>query len=235
MAHPKGVLLERVQKLGLERPEFRTVRTGPEHEPNFITDVVLEGEVIGTGQGGTKRTAEKHAAEEALAALAARYDDQPAAKGRKTDAAADGKGAKGAAKPAKGAAKADAKAEAKAGGSDRAAAAQPAAAKGAQAKPAAAKPQPAPAAKAGAAASEPAAPRAAQAPAEAEAEEEPFDGPWPMFDDLLAAAVTVAERRVFADLRGEDARVAIRDFALALYKELLLGLGEIEEVEEEEE
>jgi len=47
--------------------------------------------------------------------------------------------------------------------------------------------------------------------------------------------VTVAERRVFADLRGEDARVAIRDFALALYKELLLGLGEIEEVEEEEE
>src|SRR5690606_41579057 len=95
MAHPKGVLWERAQKLGLERPEFRTARTGPEHEPVFITDVVLEGEVIGTGQGGSKRTAEKNAAEEALAALEARLEahDKQAANGKGEQAAANGRSA----------------------------------------------------------------------------------------------------------------------------------------------
>ena len=70
-AHPKGVLLERAQKLGLGRPEFKTERTGPEHEPSFLSDVLVDGEVLGTGQGGSKRTAEKNAAVEALAAMQA--------------------------------------------------------------------------------------------------------------------------------------------------------------------
>lgn len=220
MAHPKGVLLERAQKLGLERPEFRTARTGPEHEPSFITDVVLGGEVIGTGQGGTKRTAEKHAAEEALAALEARQatSGKAAAKGKGKQAAkGDGekatKGKGGAAKGAKDGA------SAKGAGASGAEAAGDASA--AKAAPAAASAAVTDAEDEGAAEVE-------------EGEEAPFDGPWPMFDDLLAAVVAVAERRVFADLRGEEARVAIRDFSLALYKDLLLGLGEIEEEEEEE-
>ncbi len=229
MSHPKGVLLERAQKLGLPRPEFRTAQTGPEHEPSFISDVVLEGEVIGTGQGSTKRTAEKHAAEEALIALEARQEGGKApAKGKQAGKAA-GKGA-----TAKGG-KADA------GKSDAGKAAKAAAAKGGEAPESkgaaagtktAAKASAAPAAKAAPAAERAAV--AAQPAAEDEADDEGFDGPWPMFDDLLAAAVTVAERRVFADLRGEEARVAIRDFSLALYKELLLGLGDIVEEDEEE-
>jgi ribonuclease-3 len=221
MAHPKGVLLERAQKLGLERPEFRTARTGPEHEPVFITDVVLNGEVIGTGQGGTKRTAEKHAAEEALAALESRQER--AAKGGKAKDKAPAKPeGKSAPKGPEGKPGAKGAPAAKGQEPKPAAKAEPKAAAASKA-PAVTQTKPAPAAPA----------QTADVPAVAE-EEEPFDGPWPMFDDLLAAVVTVAERRVFADLRGEDARVAIRDFSLALYKELLLGLGEIEEVDEEE-
>lgn len=207
MSHPKGVLLERAQKLGLSRPEFRTAQTGPEHEPSFITDVVLDGDVIGTGQGGTKRTAEKHAAEEALAALESR-----------PEGAGDGK--KGRQAAAKGAPAPKASPAAPAKGGRKASAAQKAGAPAQTTARAEAKPAAAQAPAAGA--------------ADAESEEEAFDGPWPMFDDLLAAVTTVAERRVFADLRGEEARVAIRDFSLALYKDLLLGLGDLVDEDEDE-
>jgi len=80
MAHPKGLLIELAQKLGLERPDFNTAKTGPEHEPSFLSDVVIEGEVLGTGQGPSKREAEKAAAEVALAALE-RREGAGAAKG----------------------------------------------------------------------------------------------------------------------------------------------------------
>lgn len=69
MAHPKGLLIERAQQLGLGKPELLTAKTGPDHEPSFLTDVLVGGEVVGTGQGGSKREAERAAAEEALRAL----------------------------------------------------------------------------------------------------------------------------------------------------------------------
>src|SRR5690625_7653174 len=69
MAHPKGLLIERLQKQGSPRPEFRTVNTGPEHQPTFLCDVIVDGEVLGTGQGSTQREAERLAAEESLAHL----------------------------------------------------------------------------------------------------------------------------------------------------------------------
>jgi len=56
-----------------------------------------------------------------------------------------------------------------------------------------------------------------------------------MFDDLLAAVLGVAEKRVSSELRGEAARVAVRDFSLQLYKELLSDLGEVVDEDEEEE
>jgi len=96
MAHPKGVLLERAAKLGFERPEFRTEQTGPEHEPQFLSDVIVAGEVLGTGQGGSKRTAESRAAEEALAQLDAREDGGKGA--RPAEPAIDRKQGKGAGK-----------------------------------------------------------------------------------------------------------------------------------------
>ena len=194
MAHPKGVLLERAAKLGFERPQFRTERTGPEHEPIFIADVIVDGEVLGTGQGGSKRTAETRAAEEALAQL---------------DAADEGSSGRGRSKG---------KRRGAAGG------------------------------KAGAAESGTEATDARQdknqqddnqqddnqqdETEEDEMASEEFDGPWPMFDDLLAAVLAVAERRVAADLRGDEAREAIRDFSLTLYKELLGDLGEVVEDDE---
>ena len=64
----RRVLIERAQRLGLARAEFETAQTGPEHEPSFLSDVTIDGELLGTGQGGSKRDAERRAAEEALAA-----------------------------------------------------------------------------------------------------------------------------------------------------------------------
>ena len=76
---------------------------------------------------------------------------------------------------------------------------------------------------------------AAEAASEEDDEmDEEFTGPWPMFDDLLASVVEVAERRIASDLRGDAARHAIRDFSLALYKELLANLGEVVEEDEDE-
>lgn len=181
MAHPKGLLIERAQKLGLERPDFDTAKTGPEHEPVFITDVVLDGEVIGTGQGRSKRDSEKAAAEEALAELTAR---ESGAKGAKSGAAGKASGE---------------------------------------------------ATKASAAKAAPAAARPAPEDADDEEDNEEFTGPWPMFDDLLASVVDVAERRVSADLRGDNALKAIRDFSLTLYKELLADLGEVVDDDEDDE
>ena len=69
MIHPKSALIERSKQLGFNKPQFDTKRTGPQHEPTFISDAILNGEVYGTGQGGTKRDAERHASEEALTLL----------------------------------------------------------------------------------------------------------------------------------------------------------------------
>lgn len=156
MAHPKGVLIERLQKAGQGRPEFRSERTGPDHQPTYLSDVLVDGQVLGTGQGGSKREAERRAAEEALVAL-----DQGGPIG----------GAVG---------------HADAGG----------------------------------------------APAEDDALA--FEGPWPLFEAVLASTLQVADRRIPDHLRGDEARLAVRDFALALYKEVLQDLGEVVEEEEAE-
>ncbi len=163
MAHPKGVLIERLQKSGQDKPDFRSERTGPDHQPTFLCDVLVDGKVIGTGQGTNKREAERRAAEEALLALEDSGIPEQAE-----------------------------------------------------------------------------APVAARAPvaaaAHAPVDDEPFEGPWPMFEDVLAATVHVAERRVADHLRGEDARAAVRQFALSLYKDLLEDLGDVieEDLEDDE-
>lgn len=68
MAHPKGVLIERLQKEG-RQPRFDTRASGPDHEPMFEAEVHVDDEVIGRGRGSNKRTAERRAAEEALVFL----------------------------------------------------------------------------------------------------------------------------------------------------------------------
>ncbi len=54
------------------KKEFHYVlieETGPEHEKQFIVEVQMEGTVIGQGSGRTKKSAEQHAAYEALLLL----------------------------------------------------------------------------------------------------------------------------------------------------------------------
>lgn len=68
MAHPKGVLIERLQKEG-RQPRFEARMSGPDHEPEFEAEVRVEGEVLGRGRGANKRTAERLAAEAALRTL----------------------------------------------------------------------------------------------------------------------------------------------------------------------
>jgi len=208
MAHPKGVLLERAAKLGFERPEFRTEQTGPEHEPQFLSDVIVDGEVLGTGQGGSKRTAETRAAEEALAQLDAR-DDGVKGNQQPAEQASGGKRSKRASKGS-------ASATEKGGGTKKQAARQ----------------EPRPARRASEKAAKAVEPANEEEPEMAD--DDAFDGPWPMFDDLLAAALQVAERRVNADLRGDAARAAIRDFSLTLYKELLGELGDVVDDDDED-
>jgi ribonuclease-3 len=151
MAHPKGLLMERLKKLGQGQPEFRTANTGPEHQPTFLSDVLVDGEVYGTGQGSTKREAERLAAEEALSYLAR-------------------------------------------------------------------------------------SPKRAGATGEAphgDGEAEGFEGPWPVFEHLLATSLQVANQRTDPRLSDHAARGAVREFALTLYKELLEDLGDVVEEDEE--
>jgi hypothetical protein len=149
MAHPKGVLIERLQRSGQNRPEFRSERTGPDHQPTVLSDVLVDGQVLGTGQGANKREAERRAAEEALTAL-----DRG---GTVLDS---------------------------------------------------------------------------EAPVDVEPEDTflddaPFEGPWPVFEAVLAASLQVADRRIPDHLRGDEARTAVRDFALSLYKDVLQDLGDV--------
>lgn len=141
MANPKGDLLERTVRVGLGKADFKTRMTGPEHEPDFKTEIYVQDRLIGEGEGTTKKSAEKRAAEAAIA-----YLDE-------TD-------------------------------------------------------------------------NLSNLPSD-EAGEEPFDGPYPIFQRFLAEALRVANNRVDTKLKGEAALEQVRDLTLKLYKETLLGLGEV--------
>lgn len=179
MAHPKGVLIERLQKEG-RQPQFRTEATGPDHEPTFLSDAIVEGEVLGTGQGGTKRDAEKRAAEEAL-----RYLDRMERDAEPAEEARQG-GRQGRSKRR---------------------------GKSPEAQPA----------------TEPESAIHAPEPLEG-----PFEGPWPIFEDVLVAALEIANDRLDRKHMGDAGIEAVRAMALDLYKGTLESLGEVVEVEDDE-
>jgi ribonuclease-3 len=65
-AHPKSALQELVQSSGAT-PVYRIVEeSGPPHERRFVATVEVDGEVLGRGEGASKRDAEMRAAEAAL-------------------------------------------------------------------------------------------------------------------------------------------------------------------------
>jgi ribonuclease-3 len=67
---PKSQLQELTQRRTGERPEYRLVDvSGPDHQRRFVIEVAVGGRVVGTGSGGSRRSAETVAAVAALEVL----------------------------------------------------------------------------------------------------------------------------------------------------------------------
>ena len=63
----KTQLQEYVQKNGVNQLQYKVIKeTGPDHDKEFTTSVLLEGRVIGTGMGKSKKQAEQSAAQKAI-------------------------------------------------------------------------------------------------------------------------------------------------------------------------
>jgi ribonuclease III len=71
VTNPKGDLIDYCRINGLGAPVFESHQEGPEHQPTFSCDVLIQEQVYSSGQGRTKRDAEKAAASSALVALQA--------------------------------------------------------------------------------------------------------------------------------------------------------------------
>ena len=68
--NPKSALQEALQATGTELPEYNIVDvSGEDHAREFTAEVSLDGRVLGSGTGPRKSTAERRAAEAALAAM----------------------------------------------------------------------------------------------------------------------------------------------------------------------
>lgn len=64
---PKSLLQELVQGKGLPAPVYRVrASRGPQHDPVFEVEVVVDGQPLGVGEGRSKRLAERAAAQAAL-------------------------------------------------------------------------------------------------------------------------------------------------------------------------
>ena len=69
----KSRLQEYTQRRSGLRPEYRLVdATGPDHEKSFRIEVWVDGEVLGEGEGPSRRVAETAAAAQAIERLRAR-------------------------------------------------------------------------------------------------------------------------------------------------------------------
>jgi hypothetical protein len=60
----------------------------------------------------------------------------------------------------------------------------------------------------------------------------PFEGPWPIFEGVLAACLKIANSRVDPALIGEAALLSVQQLSLQLYKTTLSDLGEVMEIDE---
>lgn len=67
---PKSLLQEEVQGRGQGAPTYRVKgMRGPQHDPTFEVEVLVGTEVVGLGEGRSKRVAERAAAQAALTAI----------------------------------------------------------------------------------------------------------------------------------------------------------------------
>lgn len=71
--HPKSILQEWSQSKGFGTPVYRTIGdSGPDHDKSFEVEVLIDGDVYGTGRGPSKHVAAKVAAKFALVKLGLR-------------------------------------------------------------------------------------------------------------------------------------------------------------------
>lgn len=65
--NPKSLFQELVQSQGFPTPSYRLSSSqGPDHDPVFTVEVVVDYQVVGRGQGSKKAYAEREAAQDAL-------------------------------------------------------------------------------------------------------------------------------------------------------------------------
>jgi ribonuclease III len=68
--NPKGALQEVSQRRWKASPRYRTIKEeGPAHERTFTVEALINGQVVGTGNGLNKREAEMEAARQAMLSL----------------------------------------------------------------------------------------------------------------------------------------------------------------------
>jgi len=66
----KALLQELVQGQGRPTPVYRLVEaSGPDHDRQFVAEILVEGEALGTGEGKSRKAAENQAARAAWARL----------------------------------------------------------------------------------------------------------------------------------------------------------------------
>jgi ribonuclease-3 len=72
---PKSRLQEYTQRHTGERPSYRLLAaTGPDHEKSFRIEVWVDGQLLGIGEGPSRRTAETAAAAQAMEGLRAKLE-----------------------------------------------------------------------------------------------------------------------------------------------------------------
>ncbi|MBS6029957.1 MAG: ribonuclease III [Kocuria sp.] len=69
----KTQIVELVAQHGLGTVRYEVKGTGPDHERHFTADAVVNGEVLGHGEGTSKKAAERAAAAAACETIAARF------------------------------------------------------------------------------------------------------------------------------------------------------------------
>jgi ribonuclease-3 len=66
-ADPKTTLLEVLQEAGKPQPVYQITHEGPDHDRTFFATLLIEGEVVATAEGRSRKLAETNAAIKALA------------------------------------------------------------------------------------------------------------------------------------------------------------------------
>jgi ribonuclease III len=65
-ADPKTTLLESMQKQGKALPVYQTTHEGPDHDRTFFANLIIDGQVIASASGRSRKQAETNAAIKAL-------------------------------------------------------------------------------------------------------------------------------------------------------------------------